>query len=303
MRWNVWVWYALAQAVACVAQVDARSHLLQLRQDDAGTSSTSSIAAAATSTSGFTVQSGNAATTTIAKQSQYAPTATGLDDAAAATTSTAQHLTSASPTGTISLPSSTVLPGQLPLQPTITPGLGVAGGVLIIAGAALAIIGVKKRWLHIFLGSALLAALGVTVLVLYVMNPPVNDAVQGAYFVAACVSGLVFGAICLMFKEITEGLVCLLGGFCLSMWFLVLKPGGLITGRGGVIIFIVVFSAAGWVASFTHFTATYALMFCTAFAGATAVVLGIDCFSKAGLKEFWLYVWGAWTFVQDLIGY
>lgn len=27
------------------------------------------------------------------------------------------------------------------------------------------------------------------------------------------------------------------------------------------------------------------------FAGATATVLGIDCISNAGLKEFWVYIW------------
>jgi hypothetical protein len=29
----------------------------------------------------------------------------------------------------------------------------------------------------------------------------------------------------------------------------------------------------------------------TAFSGATALTLGIDCFSRAGLKEFWFYLW------------
>jgi hypothetical protein len=34
------------------------------------------------------------------------------------------------------------------------------------------------------------------------------------------------------------------------------------------------------------------LIVCTSISGATALVLGIDCYSRAGLKEFWLYIWG-----------
>lgn len=123
------------------------------------------------------------------------------------------------------------------------------------------------------------------------MNPPVTDAVQGAFFIAAFVPALLAAGVAYIFRDITEGLGCLLGGFCLSMWFLVLRSGGLITSTTGRAIFISVFSAVGWALSFSHYTRTYALIGCISFAGATATVLGIDCFSRAGLKEFWLYLW------------
>jgi hypothetical protein len=45
------------------------------------------------------------------------------------------------------------------------------------------------------------------------------------------------------------------------------------------------------------YTRPYALMASTAFAGSTAAVLGIDCFSRAGLKEFWLYTWGEFQYI------
>ncbi|KKY38652.1 hypothetical protein UCDDA912_g01345 [Diaporthe ampelina] len=103
------------------------------------------------------------------------------------------------------------------------------------------------------------------------MNPPISDGVQGAYVVAATGTGLLLGGGALVFKEVTECLACLLGGFCLAMWLLTLKEGGLLgSGGAGVTIFIAVFSAAG---------------------GATAVVIGIDCFSRAGLKEYWAWIW------------
>ncbi len=123
------------------------------------------------------------------------------------------------------------------------------------------------------------------------MSPPVSNGLQGAYLVAVVMTGLLFGAGSLMFQEIAEGFGCLLGGFCLSMWLLVLKPGGTITTLAGKVILIVVLVVSAWALSFHRVTRTYALIGSTSFSGATAVVLGVDCFTRVGLKEFWLYIW------------
>jgi len=124
------------------------------------------------------------------------------------------------------------------------------------------------------------------------MNPPVSNGVQGAFFVAAFVTGVIFGAVSLVFPDITEGFGCLLGGFCLSMWFLCLKSGGLITSVTGRAIFIGCMSAGGYCFAFSHYTRNYGLIASIALSGATATILGIDCLSCTGLKEFWLYLWG-----------
>lgn len=145
--------------------------------------------------------------------------------------------------------------------------------------------------LHISMSVAFLSGLAVTVLIIYLMHPPVSDGVQGGFFVAVVVTAGLFGALSLIFPEVTEGLGCLLGGFCLSMWFLVLKPDGLIGSQGGRAIFIGAMSLIAFSFSFSHYTRQYALIVCMSFAGATATILGIDCFSRAGLKEFWLYLW------------
>ncbi|KAL9601702.1 MAG: hypothetical protein Q9219_002313 [cf. Caloplaca sp. 3 TL-2023] len=60
------------------------------------------------------------------------------------------------------------------------------------------------------------------------MHPPISNAVQGAFVVAAFVTGLIFGGGSIVFADVTEGMGCLLGGYSLAMWFLVLIPGGLI---------------------------------------------------------------------------
>ncbi|KUL86283.1 hypothetical protein ZTR_08563 [Talaromyces verruculosus] len=180
----------------------------------------------------------------------------------------------------------------LPIQPTITPSIGITGVVLMITGMAYNIVGIKNQWLHVFLSAAFLSSLSVTVLIEYVMSPPVSNAIQGAYFVAAFLTGLIFGALSLIFKELTEGLGCLLGGFCVSMWLLSLKRGGLLAESGTRGAFIGAFCVAFYALSFSSYTRPYGLIVSTAFAGSTIAVLGIDCFSRAGWKEFWLYIWG-----------
>lgn len=123
------------------------------------------------------------------------------------------------------------------------------------------------------------------------MHPPLTDAIQGGFFVAIFMTGVVFGAGALVFKEFTEGFGCLLGGFSFSMWLLTLKAGGLITNSVGKGVFIGVFCILAWALSLSSYTRPYALIGSTSFSGATAFVLGIDCFTRAGMKEFWFYIW------------
>lgn len=161
----------------------------------------------------------------------------------------------------------------------------------MITGLAYTVVGVKNKWLQISLSAGYLASLAVTVLILYVMNPPVSNAIQGAYVVAVVMTGVILGGAATIFQEMTEGLGCLLGGFAISMWLLVLKPGGILTSTSSIAIFIVAFTLAGFSTSFSHYTRPYGLIIFIPFGGATALVLGIDCFSRAGLKEFWAYLW------------
>jgi hypothetical protein len=186
----------------------------------------------------------------------------------------------------------TIAAGELPLEPRITPGFSVAGVILIMTGTAYTLIGIKTRWLHCFLSAGYLGAIGVTVLIVYVMNPPISDGVQGAYVVAATGTGLLLGGAALVFKEVTECLACVLGGFCLAMWLLTLKEGGLLgAGGAGVTILIGVLAAAAFAGYFSRWTRAHFMITCISLSGATAVVIGIDCFSRAGLKEYWAWIW------------
>lgn len=180
---------------------------------------------------------------------------------------------------------------QLPIDPQLTPGWGVAGSILLLTGLTYSLIGIKNRWIHTFFSSAYLAALGVTVLIIYVMQVPVSDALQGGYVVAVVVSSCAVGAASTFFRELTEGFGCALGGFCLSMWLMCLAPGGLLQQSAARAIFIAAFTLSGFAFYFSRFTRDWALIILISFSGATVTVLGIDCFSKAGLKEFWAYTW------------
>lgn len=185
----------------------------------------------------------------------------------------------------------TIPDGQLPLQPVVTPAWGVGGIIMLLTGVVYALVGIRNKMLHTFFSTAYLASLGTTVLVIYVMSPPISNAIQGAYLVAAVCTGLILGGIAIVFKEITEGFGCLLGGFSFGMWLLCLRQGGLIQSSSGTIIFIIAFTVGAYAFYFSHYTRHYALMACIAFGGATVTVMGIDAFSRAGLKEFWAYIW------------
>lgn len=129
-------------------------------------------------------------------------------------------------------------------------------------------------------------------LVIYLMSLPVSTGIQGGYVVAAILTGAVLGLFSIAFTEWTEGLGGLLGGFSFSMWLLTLKPGGLLEGTGPKVGLICALCAAFYALSFIKHVRIYVLIANIAFSGATALMLGIDCFTRVGLKEFWLYIWG-----------
>lgn len=162
---------------------------------------------------------------------------------------------------------------------------------MLLTGLAYALIGIKNRWIHTFFSTAYLAALGITVLILYVMPVPVSNALQGGYVAAIVVSACAVGAASTFFRELTEGFGCALGGFCLSMWLMCLVPGGIIQQTAGRTIFIASLTLVGFAFYFSRLTRDWALIVLIAFAGSTITVLGIDCVSRAGLKEFWVYTW------------
>ncbi|OHF00122.1 hypothetical protein CORC01_04530 [Colletotrichum orchidophilum] len=283
-RWNSLITWGLLLILLQVAVAQA---FVPARRQESGTSTTA-VASSALSQS---VQ--DAETTASSASSTMSTVVTTTDSPSVSATVSSPPITptGGSTSGNSSLDTATIPEGELPIEPKVTPGWAVAGVILLCTGVIYSLIGIKNTILHNAFSVAYVVGLGITVLVVYVMVIPVSNGSQGAYVVAAILPAIAVGALASwFFKEITECLGCALGGFCLSMWILCLHEGGLLSGIGKV-IFIIAFSLVGFASYFTRWTRDWALMATISFSGATATVLGIDCFSRAGLKEFWAYIW------------
>ncbi|KAM0483182.1 hypothetical protein ACHAPX_002631 [Trichoderma viride] len=289
------------QALVCLLlalQVAAAHDFHPLRRDEAAAASTPSASVSGSRPSSQPTPQPSATRernedskqTDVSKESTTkAPHSTTASSTP--TVQTTATVPSQTPPSNSTLLNATIPAGQLPIKPVVTPGWGVAGAILVLTGALYTIIGLRNQWINCFFSTAYLTSLGITVLVVYLMNVPVSLAVQGAYVVGVVLSGCVLGAASLIFKELTEGLGCALGGFSFSMWLLCLAPGGLLHDTVGRAIFISCLSVAGFALSFSSYTRDWAMIILMSFGGATVIVLGIDCFSRAGLKEFWAYIW------------
>ncbi|KAK6008827.1 hypothetical protein QM012_000730 [Aureobasidium pullulans] len=203
---------------------------------------------------------------------------------------TASNVTNGLNTTVIS-PASSTRDG-LPLQPRLTPAFGVAGALLILTGLAYACASIR---LYMFLSCAYLASICITVLIVYVMtvsDDNVSDGIQGAYLVAIVLPGVILGGVLQQYVQwLAKRSGCIVGGFCMAMWIEVLCPGGLITSSSMLALFVALMCLAALAPSFLKKTKEPAYMVFSAFSGTTALVLGIDCYSRAGLKEFWVYTW------------
>ncbi|EHK41186.1 uncharacterized protein TrAtP1_004615 [Trichoderma atroviride] len=283
------------QALVCLLlalQVAATHDLHPLRRDGAASISSSEPRSQPTPQPSIARdQHQDSKQTDVSKESTTTKAPHSTTTSSTPTLQTTATVPSQTPLSNSTLFNATIPTGQLPIKPVLTPGWGVAGAVLLLTGALYTIIGLRNQWINCFFSTAYLTSLGITVLVVYLMNVPVSLAVQGAYVVAVVLSGCVLGAASLIFKELTEGLGCALGGFSFSMWLLCLAPGGLLHDTLGRAIFISCLSVGGFALSFSSYTRDWAMIILMSFGGATVIVLGIDCFSRAGLKEFWAYIW------------
>ena len=135
------------------------------------------------------------------------------------------------------------------------------------------------------------------VLILDVMSVPdegISNSIQGAYLIAIALPGILLGGFLQWYLGwLARRFGCVLGGFCMAMWLETLRPGGLIRPRSMTAVLIGVMCLVSLAPSIPMIKkwADLAYMVFSAFSGSTALVLGIDCYSRAGLKEFWVYTW------------
>ncbi|KAI6047725.1 hypothetical protein EDC04DRAFT_15946 [Pisolithus marmoratus] len=207
---------------------------------------------------------------------------------------TAYNVTStfASPTATSSTTSSST-PTPIVLDTKITPAFGVLGAILVLTGLPSAFWGHKNRWTSFFLIGFYSFALVCFVLIakfgiLPAVNPP-GATLQGMFVLSCAISGIMGGALSIFFWKATKYFIGAWGGFAIGLWLQCFKDGGLITPVGIRYILYISCGVVGFVLCTIPKIHWHILLLATAFVGSSVFMLGVDCYTTAGLKEF--YVW------------
>lgn len=121
------------------------------------------------------------------------------------------------------------------------------------------------------------------------MQPPSpqypSTTLRGLYLLA-CVIASFFGAAAgIFFFNFSKYWVSAAGGFVFGWFLLATREGGLITsvlGRWGLLGSLTIVAFLGALVPVLH---DHMVLISTAWIGATAFVLGVDCYTRAGLKE------------------
>ncbi|KAI6119797.1 hypothetical protein EV401DRAFT_2057014 [Pisolithus croceorrhizus] len=243
----------------------------------------------AQSTSIPTTASGQAASTSSLSSN---PKSGSQNVTIATVVPTAYNVTStfASPTATSS---TTPTATPIVLDTKITPAFGVLGAVLVLTGLPSAFWGHKNRWTSFFLIGFYTFALVCFVLIakfgiLPAVNPP-SATLQGMFVLSCAISGIMGGAISIFFWKATKYFIGAWGGFAIGLWLQCFKDGGLITPVGIRWIVYISCGVVGFVLCTIPKLHWHILLLATAFVGSSVFMLGVDCYTTAGLKEF--YVW------------
>ncbi|KAI1793851.1 hypothetical protein LXA43DRAFT_177906 [Ganoderma leucocontextum] len=204
------------------------------------------------------------------------------------TSTTSSSTSAAAASATTSAP-----PDYTQLDTHLDAGFGVLGAILILTGLPSAFLGHKNRWSSIFIIGFYTLSLVCFVLilrfgVLQAINPP-STTIRGLFVLSCVVAGVAGGGIAIFFWKAAKYFTGAWGGFALALWIQCFRDGGLIHPLGFRWIMYIAISVVGFVLCTLPKLHYYIMLISTAFVGATAFMLGVDCFTTAGLKEF--YVW------------
>ncbi|KAI0639700.1 hypothetical protein C8Q77DRAFT_1045482 [Trametes polyzona] len=280
--WPTFLWSALLILLAFLAPVLAQSS----GNNTSPTPSRTDSVSLSLTTSSTTI------TTTIRSGNQNIPTATVVPTVfnvtVTPTQSVASTTSSAEPSAT-----SSAAPDYTKLDTHLDPGFGVLGALLILTGLPSAFLGHKNRWSSFFLIGFYTLSLTCFVLILrfgviYAINPP-NKTLRGLFVLSCGVAGIAGGGIAIFFWKAAKYFIGAWGGFALALWIQCFHSGGVIGPIGFRWIMYIAISVVGFVLCTIPKLHYYVMLMSTAFVGATAFMLGVDCFTTAGLKEF--YVW------------
>ncbi|CAE6463388.1 unnamed protein product [Rhizoctonia solani] len=179
------------------------------------------------------------------------------------------------------------------LDTRVDPTFGVLGALLILTGLPTAFWGHKNRWSSFFLIGFYTLALTTIVLILKfgvldAINPP-SKTVRGMFLLASAVAGVMGGGLCIFFWKHTRYFIGAWGGFALALWIQCFREGGLVRQIAYRWIFYVGCAVVGFILCTIPKIHYNILLISTAVVGASATILGVDCYTTAGLKEFYLW--------------
>ncbi|KAI0283377.1 hypothetical protein BGY98DRAFT_1087853 [Russula aff. rugulosa BPL654] len=197
------------------------------------------------------------------------------------------------PTSSNATASASSTPNPDVLATKIDPAFGVLGMVLILTGLPSAFLGHKNRWSSFFLIgfytlSLVCFCLIVKFGILRSINPP-SSTVRGMFVLSSFVAGIAGGGFAVFFWQATKYLIGAWGGLAFGLWVQCFRDGGLIRPVGIRWLLFITCAVIGFVLCTIPKIHYQVLLVATAIVGSTAVILGVDCFSTAGLKEF--YMW------------
>ncbi|GJJ08844.1 hypothetical protein Clacol_003063 [Clathrus columnatus] len=238
------------------------SSLSSSSSNNGGSSSSSSSSSPTASVVSFVTSVPVASRTIVADghtsiSTSFSPTTVISTIQTHSSTSTATH------TSTSTTPSPTQPSGPV-LDTTLDPGFGVLGALLILTVCL-----------------SLILKFGVLVAV----HPP-NTTLRGLFVLACGVAGIAGGGISIFFWQQTKYFIGAWGGFAVGLWVQTFRSGGLIHAIGFQWILYASCATVGFVLCTIPKLHYHTMILGTAFTGASAFMLGVDCFSTAGLKEF-----------------
>ncbi|KAK4687030.1 hypothetical protein P7C73_g3090, partial [Tremellales sp. Uapishka_1] len=200
----------------------------------------------------------------------------------------------------------------LPYKVALDPAYGILGGVLILSGIPVAVLGGKNRWSSLAIASGYSVMLFTLVLILrFGVEPnlqppspsPPSSTLRGLYLLASLISAVIGAALGIFFFTFAKYWIAAAGGFSFAWFLLATRHGGLVDnvlGRWGLIGGVTVVS---FILGLVPAASAWVTLVATAWIGATAFTLGVDCFTRAGLKEFYIYNLGFHDLFPSLNGF
>ncbi|KAG5735954.1 hypothetical protein E4T56_gene1925 [Termitomyces sp. T112] len=206
---------------------------------------------------------------------------------------TSSSSSSSSVASSTSSSSASPTPTPIILDTKLDPAFAVLGALLIITGLPSAFWGHKNRWTSFFLIGFYTLSLVCFVLILKfgilaAVNPP-SKTLRGMFVLSSAIAGFAGGAIAIFFWKATRYAIGAWGGFAFALWIQCFHNGGLIEGVGFRWILYICCAVIGFILCTIPRIHYHILLISTAFVGSSAFMLGVDCFTTAGLKEF--YIW------------